>query len=509
MSRPTQKQSFGNTIRQGIQMLSGKNVENYTLVFLDPTSEESRNSEQTIWNPYITIGRGRDCTIRYSEVYSTVSRRHASISLNAGRYFLEPNAEATNPTLVNGQPVQGSKELQSGDEIRLSFEGPRIRFINTPAHKSTANMNFTQRFREFGKQAFRPYKQAIAILSFLILGLSTFLIWNYFKSNESITNISQIVASQDTIIKIQTKTIEEQKIDIQRTKELFRKIDRSTTSGRGIITHPNIVPSGQSIPPSLKELENSIYFIYITSVQVYHPVINNASKPFELDKDLNYKWSGTGFLTEDGSFITARHVIQPWKFNIKCGGMESEDMDQQVKTFLNNAEIMGGTVQITYKAIAPNGDNFTFTNADVRMDVSKDEPDCGGSDKGFGIRRCTQWSTDWAVFKFTNNYRKGKLKINNELAKGLPKGTEIFGLGYSYGDWLQSNYKIEPLLIEGMVVQSKTTNGMISVSASALAPGSSGGPIMIKMADGSFEVIGIISSGLPSVQFLVPISEIW
>ncbi|MBK6860360.1 MAG: FHA domain-containing protein [Saprospiraceae bacterium] len=508
MSRPTQKQSFGNTIRQGIQMLSGKNVENYTLVFLDPTSEESRNSEQTIWNPYITIGRGRDCTIRYSEVYSTVSRRHATISLNAGRYFLEPNADATNPTLVNGQTVQGSKELQSGDEIRLSFEGPRIRFINTPATKSTANMNFTQRFREFGKQALRPYKQAIAILSFLILGLSTFLIWNIFKSNESITNINQIVASQDTIIKTQIKTIEEQKKDIQMTKELFDKIDRRTASGREIITKPIIGPSlNQSMPSSLKELENSIYFIYITSVQVYHPVINNASKPFELDKDLNYRWSGTGFLTEDGSFITARHVIQPWKFNVKCGGMESDDMDQQVKTFLNNAEIMNGTVKITYKAVAPNGDNFTFTNADVKMDVSKDVLDCGGGDKGFGISRCIEGSTDWAVFKFAN--KKGKLKVNNELAKGLPKGTEIIGLGYSYGDWLQSNYRIEPLLIEGKVVQSRTTNGMISVAASALAPGSSGGPIMIKMADGTYDVVGIISSRLSEVQFLVPISEIW
>ncbi|MBL7819922.1 MAG: FHA domain-containing protein [Saprospiraceae bacterium] len=501
MSRPTQKQSFGNTIRQGIQMLSGKNVENYTLVFLDPTSEESRNSEQTIWNPYITLGRGRDCTIRYSDVYSTVSRRHAVIRVNVGHYFIEPNADATNPTLVNGQPVNGSKELQSGDEIQLSFEGPRIRFINTPVHKSTANMNFTQRFREFGKQAFRPYKQAIAILSLLLLGLCIFLSLNYFKTSETLRAIDSKVEKNDSL----TREVKEEN---EKMKYLYDRITKIKPPVTKTNSNLNIaVKDNPSIPPSLKELENSIYFIYITNVQVYHPRINDSSKPFELDKDLSYRWSGTGFLTEDGSFVTARHVIQPWRFNIKCEGLESDDLDQQVKTFLNNAEITGGKVEITYKAIAPNGDNFTFTNADVKMDISKDILECGGAEKGFGVKKCTQGNSDWAVFKFAN--RKGKLKINNELAKGLPKGTEIFGLGYSYGDWLQSNAKIEPLLIEGKVVQSKTTNGMISIAASALAPGSSGGPIMIKMADGSYAVIGIISSGLPEVKFLVPISEIW
>lgn len=501
MSRPTQKQSFTNTIRQGIQMLSGKNVENYTLVFLDPTTEESRNGEQTIWNPYITIGRGRDCNIRYSDVYSTVSRRHAVIRVNVGRYFIEPNADATNPTLVNGQPVHGSKELQSGDEIQLSFEGPRIRFINTPVHKSTANMNFTQRFREFGKQAFKPYKQAIAILSLLLLGLGSFFILNYFKSSKSLNAITNIIQSQDS-------TINNQIVEIKKVNNLLAIIKKG--SNIKSIINPTILKKDiktEILPPSLKELENSIYFIYITNVQVYHPRINDSSKPFELDKDLSYKWSGTGFLTEDGSFVTARHVIQPWRFSIKCEGMESDDLDQQVKTFLNNAEITGGKVEITYRAIAPNGDNFTFTNADVKMDISKDILECGGGEKGFGIKKCIQGNSDWAVFKFAN--RKGKLKINNELSKGLPKGTEIFGLGYSYGDWLQSNAKIEPLLIEGKVVQSKTTNGMISIAASALAPGSSGGPIMIKMADGSYAVIGIISSGFPEIKFLVPISEIW
>mgnify|MGYP002397875237 CR=1 FL=1 len=116
--------------------------------------------------------------------------------------------------------------------------------------------------------------------------------------------------------------------------------------------------------------------------------------------------------------------------------------------------------------------------------------ECGGKDNPeYGVKKCIKYSTDWAYIKF--NKRKGKLKINTELAENLPKGMEVYGLGYSYGSYLQSNYKLEPLLIEGKVVQSKTTNGLISIAANALDAGSSGGPVMIKMADGSFEVVGI------------------
>ncbi len=49
-----------------------------------------------------------------------VSRRHAQIVEENGRYFIEPLSE-TNPTFVNYEntPLRGKRPLQSGDRIRL------------------------------------------------------------------------------------------------------------------------------------------------------------------------------------------------------------------------------------------------------------------------------------------------------------------------------------------------------------------------------------------------------
>lgn len=506
MARPTQRQEFGlgSTIRQGIQMLSGKNVDNYTLVFIDPTMDHPRNGEQTMWKPFVTIGRGKNCTIRYTDDYPTVSRQHAYIKSEKGRYYLEAEPNATNPTLINNQPLKGSQELHAGDEIRLSYEGPRLRFLHTPANKTTASMKFTSRLKEFGSQALRPYKQAIVGLLLLLMTLLGFTIWNFYKVSNELKTSKETIEGVST--KIENQIVITNSIDSV-TKINSDKIDSFIIKIKGIKPPIIDVPDVKKlpVPPSLRELEGSIYFIYITNVQVGQDKI---TKPFELDKDLSYRWSGTGFLLDDGRFVTARHVIQPWRFNIKCGGIDSEDLDQQVKTFLNNVEITGGKVEITYVAISPNGDRFTFTNSDVTLDLSKDLLDCGNNDKSeYGIKKCVKYNTDWSYLKF--NKRKGKLKDKHQISLVLPKGTQIVGLGYSYGDYLQSNYKLEPLLIEGKVVQSNTTNGMISIAANALAGGSSGGPVMIKMADGSFEVIGIISNRLDQVQFLVPVSEMW
>lgn len=508
MARPTQRQGFGlgSTIRQGIQMLSGKNVDNYTLVFLDPTIDQPRNGEQTMWNPFVSIGRAKNCTIRYSDEFPTVSRQHAYIKSQGGRYFLEPDPNATNPTLLNNEPVKGTRELFAGDEIRLSYEGPRLRFLHTPANKTTASMKFTGRLKEFGSQALRPYKRAVYILSFILMAVVGFTCWSFiYFSNKDSLNQEQ-VADLKKSNEIKDKKIENLDKEIESTKITMSEVLKGRRLGtiKPVVPPPSDAVTSSSVP-SLRELEGSIYFIYITNVQVGQ---DNISKPFELDKDLSYSWSGTGFLLEDGRFVTARHVIQPWRFKIDCGGMESDDLDQQVKTYLNNVEITGGKVEITYLAISPNGDRFSFTNSDVVHDLSKDVLECGGKDNPeYGVKKCIKYSTDWAYIKF--NKRKGKLKINTELAENLPKGMEVYGLGYSYGSYLQSNYKLEPLLIEGKVVQSKTTNGLISIAANALDAGSSGGPVMIKMADGSFEVVGIISNRLGQVQFLVPISEIW
>lgn len=262
------------------------------------------------------------------------------------------------------------------------------------------------------------------------------------------------------------------------------------------------------VNPELRQLRNSIYFIKIKSVQVY---FKQTQEIIDISK-FGLSWSGTGFLLESGEFITARHVIQPWRFIDDCSTWSNENhRGGPILAYINNAEIAGGSVDVVYEARSSQGDIFTFNNKDLSFDQSGDkliECDEQGVDKQ--LKTCPEYNSksDWA--KLVLNNRRGLLKLNRDISRTLGQETPLFGYGYSYGQFLQSNNeeRIAPLLIKGEIVQDKTMNGMINITAPGIAPGSSGGPMMIKNADGAYEVIGIISRGFIQVQQLVPAYEV-
>lgn len=60
-------------------------------------------------------------------------------------------------------------------------------------------------------------------------------------------------------------------------------------------------------------------------------------------------WSGTGFLLDNGTFVTARHVIEAWSF-----WMNGNDIDEnlaQLNVIVNN----GGQVKANFIAISSSG----------------------------------------------------------------------------------------------------------------------------------------------------------
>ena len=74
------------------------------------------------------LGRDPQATVRFYDDTPTVSRRHALIRRQNGQYILEP-LSPTNSTLLNGQRIFRPTVLRSGDEIRLSTDGPRLGVI--------------------------------------------------------------------------------------------------------------------------------------------------------------------------------------------------------------------------------------------------------------------------------------------------------------------------------------------------------------------------------------------
>ena len=64
----------------------------------------------------VELGRSLDCDI--AVVNPNVSRRHARLSLDEGRLYVE-DLDSANGTVVNGRRIQGKQLLHDGDEVRL------------------------------------------------------------------------------------------------------------------------------------------------------------------------------------------------------------------------------------------------------------------------------------------------------------------------------------------------------------------------------------------------------
>ena len=164
----TYKKTIKGTLGAGMSSLFG-DTSNYYILEHKVTSKYHKTGEaQEIIVDYAEIGRDWDCAIRFDETFNTVSRKHAAIVKKDDNWKLVQLSE-TNSTFLNGHKVENEWYLQNGDEIQLSINGPKLGFIIPDANSKKGTMNLTHRMSLFGKQALRPYRNAVIIIGVILL----------------------------------------------------------------------------------------------------------------------------------------------------------------------------------------------------------------------------------------------------------------------------------------------------------------------------------------------------
>ena len=89
-------------------------------------SGKSVGREIPVAGPKFLIGRADDCQLRpHSE---EVSRHHCEIQVEQGRVLIR-DLESRNGTLVNGQRVEGQRELKMGDLLQIGSLQFEVRLI--------------------------------------------------------------------------------------------------------------------------------------------------------------------------------------------------------------------------------------------------------------------------------------------------------------------------------------------------------------------------------------------
>jgi len=486
MSRETQpyRRSFSGSIGAGLGSVFGASGKQYYILEHKMSSRYHKVGEsQEIIIDNIEIGRDPKCQVRFDDSFTTVSRRHAAIVKDGDKWKLV-QLSTTNPTYLNGMKVTKEWYLQNGDEIQLSTGGPKLGFIVPSGNKSTVGtIGLSRRLSLFRQQALRPYKTAITLLSiFLVIaigGLSTWMIINDRNWQKKI----EISKKQIDDLEKQSKKFKEElaHTTIDKDKLMKKVASLENKERKRAVSEKVVIADAQQT--------SSIYYIRLDDIY-----IELDGKQYHYPED-EY-WSGTGFLLDDGRFITARHVVDAWAF------IDNVETSLAALT-LNYIATKGGSVVAHFTAYS-SGHQFSFTSEQFKWDNSGDEEVFDENYNKYMVAKPDY--RDWAVFR-TN--LTGNLKANSQLSTSLKTGTKLQVLGFPFGLGANSSREIKPIYGSAIVACDGLDKNLILTTDSNFEHGNSGGPVMCTDANGNTVVVGIVSAGAGrNIGFVVPIAHV-
>lgn len=484
------KRTLKGSVGAGMNALFNGNGRRYYILEHKDASKYHRAGEsQKIIIDQVELGRDANCQIRFDETFATVSRRHAAIIKDGDRWKLVQLSK-TNSTFLNGRPVENEWYLENGDEIQLSVGGPRMGFI-VPAGKQSlvSSIKMTERLELFRKQALKPYKTAIACLTVAIILLACgggYKIYDQHVINKNlIAKQDSIQADNDTlkqrIIETSKELSKGKDIITDLTKEVNRLKDR-----------PKPTPSPVT-PIIIDNLSNDVYYIQLLGYQITTPdgeigIVEVGDSIFE---EKVKSISGTGFLLNDGTFVTARHVVEPWYYG-------EENLNVKLNLYASN----GYNVEALLYAIAPTGNHFEFKTSVFKCNRTHDRME------SIGDYKIRDVSSDYTDFASTSVSIKGSLQYDAQLSSNLKAGEKLFILGYPLGlgassKDVKASYSSAEVARDGLA-----DGGYILTTSTGFEHGNSGGPVFVER-NGKKIVIGIVSAGAGrSTGFVVPISAV-
>ncbi|GEO04190.1 hypothetical protein AAE02nite_18540 [Adhaeribacter aerolatus] len=455
------------------KVMGGSNVPAYTLEFLTPTPKYPKGSFETVIVPYIELGR-ENCLISFGDEMPTVSRKHAALE-RRGKETILKNLSKTNQTLVNGRPVINQYFLNSGDEIQLSLEGPKLRY--NEAQMGTTKMAFTKRMNLVMRQAIRPYKRALIIVSILVLlGLIAGAFFIYKMREENKNTLNKIEASNqqhaESLAKLNAVNQSLEAELLAKKDELGKAIAAQEkvrkTANKNNSFNKNPVHEVAATTPETKTVLPQAELI-VTGMRQHVLAVYLKKILVEWNGKILYEDSPnetvcSGFLLNDGLFVTARQCID-------IHASESSELN-----FIANS---GGKVTYFFQAVSPDEKVILyFTNHDLKFDASRDNYEqytyngIKGSIKIFDPLT----GNDWAYLKTKNTQG---IIYDKTLTSSLKEGTELFSLGYAYGSSLTLQLAgLDPYFNKVTIASSNNEKrNYIQLKDNGLDVGNTGGPL--------------------------------
>ena len=513
MSQPTYKRTMSGSLGSGMKSLfGGEGRRFYTLEHKVSSKYHKAGEAQRIIVDQIEIGRSSTCQVRFDDSFVTVSAKHAAIVRDGDNWKLI-HLSKTNPTYLNGHRVEKEWYLQNGDEIQLATNGPKLGFIIPQGDKGLVkSIGLTARLNLFRQQALRPYKQAITALSCVFvaaLGVSAYFIVDAQK--ELAEQRKTITAYEDKINRMEeenrriSEEMETNKSEYERRlNEAIENFDgRMDEIDERVVdidgrTLGNVSGINNEV---IEECIPHVYFIITAGFEICEP---DGTVSVVSSAEIGFGWSGTGFMLDNGKFVTARHVVEGWYFwnDPRTDNSDSNNYLMGLNRIANN----GGKVVAHFAAYSSaSSEPLRFTSDQFVCDRTNDAQFV--SENGY---RFTRAMLDYTDYAYINTGRSGAgLKYDPEKSNTLDRGTDLTVLGFPYGFGANAENDINPVYGSGTVACEGLNQGVILTTDTNYEQGNSGGPAFYENEDGELVVVGIVSAGTGrTLGFLVPISAI-
>lgn len=488
------KRTLRGSIGAGAGALFNGNGRRYYILEHKSASKYHRAGEsQKIIVDQAELGRGEKCQVRFDgDTFPTVSRRHAAI-VKDGDGWKIVHLSTTNSTLVNGQRVETERPLHNGDEIQLSVGGPRMGFI-VPAGKQglTSSLRLTERLNLFRRQALRPYKRAMAAMATcLVLVIAGFGGWTWHLDKGLKDQSAETAA-----INLRTDSNSKELIKINdKIAPLEKDVQTLRNKPRVVVVRPKDSGNGK-----IMSCYPYVYAITCYVLDEQGNYVVGRTKEGNVDY---YAWSGTGFLLNNGYFVTAGHMVHCDEYDtkvVKVGDGEIKVYNTEGINTIVNTRYNAGLYKIRMVARSSSGDEiemtYSFKNCPFRTGPSTIAQDVITDEQGRSWVVRTHYNeknTDWACIKVN---KSGGLPYASAFSKNMPPQTKLTILGFPQNMSKTQQGVVSPDLSEAITSrQGLEDGGWIRTSNENTDHGNSGGPVFA-MHNGKLTVVGVLTGAM-------------
>jgi len=258
--------------------------------------------------------------------------------------------------------------------------------------------------------------------------------------------------------------------------------------------------------PSARDINS--YSGYVFAIQLERTEVTWRGRTTVIVEPLP-KLVGTGFLMNDGRFVTARHVVEPWYYyNVKLDYSIFDVYRRHALGDLNMYANNGGSVVAHYTAVSSTGKRISFNSSNARINRTTDRMTTDRAGRTSIIRRTAQLDdTDWAVYQ---TLERSGFSHDRALSMNLDIGTTLAVQGYPWGRGADEAVQVTPIYSTCQVARNGLdVNGTIMVSNDNTERGNDGGPVTVVGSDGTYRVVGILSGSTFAKGRIVPVSVVY